>query len=96
MGRLFSSISTIVFAFFLGYVLLFATWFWFPDLFNLIQDGANWVEGEIEGLPFGTRLQGPVGFLIGDDQIMLVFYTIISRLVISLVLAGFSSVTKRY
>ena len=95
MSSLLQAITTITFAFFLGYVLLVGLWFLSPDLFNLVQDGANQIENWAENLPLGARLQGPIGFLIGDDQIMLVFMTITARIIISGVIMTFQAILRR-
>lgn len=89
IGRLLASIgsmtASLFFAFVLGILMLVTLGIVAPDILDGMLSAAGWVEARLEhtGLPF--RWNNILRLLVADDQILLLFFTIIARMLIALV-----------
>jgi hypothetical protein len=86
--RIGSMTTTLFLAFVLGILMLVFIGITAPGILDSMLGAAGWVENQLEhtGLPF--RWNNILRLLIADDQILLLFFTIIARLLIALLVAG--------
>ncbi len=95
VGGLLASIgsmtTSLFLAFVLGILMLVTLGIVTPDLLDSLLSAAGWVEARLEhtGLPF--RWNNILRLLIADDQILLLFFTIVARLLIAAVASGLTS-----
>ena len=95
IGRLLASIgsmtASLFFAFVLGILMLVTLGIIAPDILDGMLSAAGWVEARLEhtGLPF--RWNNILRLLIADDQILLLFFTIVARMLIALVATSLSA-----
>lgn len=59
-----------------------------PEVFASILDGANWVEGQLGNTGLETRYNNWVRFLIGDEQLTFMFFTVIMCIVLAVIVSG--------
>ncbi len=99
MTRFFLSIGNLIFAFFLGAVLLAFTFMSFPNIFEQILNNAETVRGQlIDYVPAsedGKQVKNMVRFLIAETQLVFMFFVIVARVGLSLLIFAVSSVFNR-
>jgi len=82
------SIGNLIFAFFLGSVALAVTFIQFPDFFDQVLNHAEVIRGKLITLfPVsndGLQVKNLVRFLIGETQLVFMFFVILARIVVSL------------
>jgi len=88
IGALLASIgsmtASLFFAFVLGILMLVSLGITAPEILDNMLSAAGWVEARLEhtGLPF--RWNNILRLLIADDQILLLFFTIVARMLIAI------------
>ena len=87
MTRFFMSIGNLIFAFFLGAVVLVITAIQFPGLFETVLDGADVVKTNITtAIPVsegGRVYKNLVRYFIEEQQLVFMFFVILARIVLS-------------
>ncbi len=82
------SIGNLVFAFFLGSVALAITFIQFPDYFDQVLNYAEIIRAKLITLfpasNDGLQIKNLVRFLIGETQLVFMFFVILARIVVSL------------
>lgn len=88
MASIGSMTTSLFFAFILGILMLVGLGVVAPEMLDGLLSGAGWVENGLEntGLPF--RWNNILRLLIADDQILLLFFTILARLIIAGIATG--------
>lgn len=83
LGNIASMTTSLFLAFVLGILMLVTLGIVAPDILDSMLGGAGWVEARLEhtGLPF--RWNNILRLLIADDQILLLFFTIVARLLLA-------------
>ena len=94
MGNFISGISTIFLSLVLGAIMLVFVSINFPDSFSMILDAASYVENMIGSTGLDNRYNNWVRFLIGDEQLTFMFFTIIARVILSAFFAGIGMLTR--
>ncbi|MCP5431770.1 MAG: hypothetical protein H6923_00720 [Alphaproteobacteria bacterium] len=79
----------------LGAIALVFVSIQFPDLFSTILDGAAWVEDQLGHTGLKTQYNNWVRFLIGDEQLTFMFFTIAMRLLLALIVSGVKALVAR-
>lgn len=95
MGGFFSGISTIFLSLVLGSIMLVFVSLQFPDAFASILDAAAWLETQIGNTGLENKYNNWVRFLIGDEQLTFMFFTILARIILSFLFAGIGALTRR-
>lgn len=91
IGQIGSTIATLFLAFVIAIVMVSAiALFWEAGLHYLLN-AADWVEDQLAHLPIGGRWRSAVRFVVSDDKILLLFFTIIARALIVVVATSFGS-----
>lgn len=95
VAGLFASIgsmtTSLFLAFVLGILMLVGLGIVAPEVLDSMLGAAGWVEARLEhtGLPF--RWNNILRLLIADDQILLLFFTIVARLLIAALASALTS-----
>lgn len=95
IGALLASIgsmtASLFFAFVLGILMLVSLGITAPEILDNMLSAAGWVEARLEhtGLPF--RWNNILRLLIADDQILLLFFTIVARMLIAILATAITS-----
>lgn len=72
----------------LGAVALVFVSVQFPNVFELMLDGASWAETQIGSTGLDTRYNNWVRFLIGEEQLVFMSFTIVMRVVLAFLVTG--------
>ena len=87
MTRFLMSVGNLVFAFFLGAVVLVITAIQFPGLFEMVLDGAESAKMSLNALipvsEDGRVYKNLVRFFIEEQQLVFMFFVIVARIVLS-------------
>jgi len=94
-GRVAGSTITLFISFLLSIALLVGIGLSSPSTLNWMLDGAEMVEDLLTHTGLPDRYNNWVRIFVGDEQILLIFFTIISRLLIAIVGTSFSSALGR-
>ena len=90
MTRFFMSIGNLVFAFFLGAVALVVTAIQFPGAFQTILNWADvvktYITSSISVSEEGRVYKNLVRYLIEESQLVFMFFVIVARVVLSLLM----------
>jgi hypothetical protein len=87
--------ANIFFSLILGAVALVVVGLNFPEVFSHIIDGAGWVRDELTGTDLDVKYNNWIRLFIDEKQITLMFFTIVSRVALALVVAGGRAVIER-
>ncbi|NWG47210.1 MAG: hypothetical protein HXY25_11775 [Alphaproteobacteria bacterium] len=87
--------ANIFLSLFLGAIAMVAVSIWFPDVFAVILDGASWLESELGNTGLKNQYNNWVRFLIGDEQLTFMFFTVMVRVVLAIFAAGVKSAIAR-
>lgn len=79
----------------LGAIALVFVSIQFPGAFAVVLDGANWVEGQLGNTGLDVKYNNWVRFLIGDEQLTFMFFTIIMRVLLAVGAVGFQALMGR-
>lgn len=90
MTRFFVSVGNLIFAFFLGAIVLVITAIQFPGVFESILDVADMVKTNLtSSIPVsesGRLYKNLVRYLIEEQQLVFMFFVIVARVVLSLLM----------
>lgn len=88
LASLGSMTTSLFLAFVLGILMLVSLGIVAPDILDSMLSAAGWVETQLEstGLPF--RWNNILRLLIADDQILLLFFTILARILLAALATG--------
>lgn len=95
MSSVFIASANIFFSLLLGAVVLVFVGVQYPELFSHIIDGASWLRDEITSTSLNVKYNNWVRLLIDDKQLTYMFFTIVSRIAIAILVAGGRAVTSR-
>tara|TARA_R110000868_G_scaffold106587_3_gene292232 strand:+ start:5956 stop:6606 length:651 start_codon:yes stop_codon:yes gene_type:complete len=85
IGQIGSTISTLFLAFVLAILMVSAVALFWADGLHYMLNVADWAEDQVAALPIGGRWRSGVRFAVSDDKILLLFFTILARALIVLV-----------
>lgn len=93
------SIGNLIFAFFLGAVVLAITFIQFPGVFEHILNYAAVVKSSlISMVPFSEdtkQYKNFMRFIVEETQLVFMFFVIVARIILSLIMWGVSSLVSR-
>lgn len=91
LASLGSMTTSLFLAFVLGILMLVSLGILAPDILDSMLSAAGWVEARLEntGLPF--RWNNILRLLVADDQILLLFFTILARILLAAVATSVQS-----
>ena len=78
----------IFFSLLLGAVALVVVGLNFPEIFSHIIDGAGWLRDELTGTSLDVKYNNWIRLFIDEKQLTLMFFTVVSRIALALVVAG--------
>ena len=84
-------IATLFLSFVLAILMLAFIALTMEHVLHSMLDMADWVEDQLARLPLAGRWRSGVRFAVSDDKILLLFFTIIARVLIALVATGFTA-----
>ena len=85
LSRTGSTISTLMLSFIIAIIMLSAIALTMQGLLHTLLDAADVVEDMLAGLPLPGRWSAGVRYIVSDEKILLLFFTIIARMLIALV-----------
>jgi hypothetical protein len=94
-GRVAGSTLTLFASFLISIALLVGIGLSSPATLNWMLDGAEIVEDLLTHTGLPDRYNNWVRIFVGDEQVLLIFFTIISRLLIAIVGSSFSAAIGR-
>ncbi|MED5550822.1 MAG: hypothetical protein VX529_15830 [Pseudomonadota bacterium] len=91
ISRISSMIATLFLSFVLAILMLAFIALTMEHVLHSMLDMADWVEDQLAHLPLAGRWRSGVRFAVSDDKILLLFFTIIARILIALVATSFTA-----
>ena len=91
VSRISSMIATLFLSFVLAILMLAMIALTAEHLLHTMLDMADWVEDQLAHLPLTGRWRSGVRLAVSDDKILLLFFTIIARILIAIVATGFTA-----
>jgi|GEM_PF-1209954 len=91
ISRISSMMATLFLSFVLAILMLAFIALTMEHVLHSMLDMADWVEDQLAHLPLAGRWRSGVRFAVSDDKILLLFFTILARVVIALVATGFTA-----
>ncbi|WP_300542211.1 hypothetical protein [Maricaulis sp.] len=85
VSRISSMMATLFLSFVLAILMLAFIALTMEQVLHTMLDMADWLEDQIAHLPLAGRWRSGVRFAVSDDKILLLFFTIIARILIALV-----------
>ncbi len=95
MSSVLIASANIFFSLLLGAVALVIVGLNFPEVFSHIIDGAGWLRDELTGTDLDVKYNNWIRLFIDEKQVTLMFFTIVSRIALALVVAGGRAVISR-
>lgn len=93
-GRISSMVATLFLAFVLAILMLAVIALTMESVLHAMLNMADWVENQISALPLGGRWRAAVRYMVSDDKLVLLFFTIVARILIALVATSFGSASR--
>ncbi|MDF1769146.1 hypothetical protein [Maricaulis sp.] len=90
ISQVSSMMATLFLSFVVAIIMLAVISIAAEGVLHSLLDAADWVEDQLAHLPIGGRWRAGVRFAVSDDKIVLLFFTIIARLLIAVVATGVS------
>ncbi|MBO6765892.1 hypothetical protein [Maricaulis sp.] len=91
ISRISSMIATLFLSFVVAILMLAFIALTMEHVLHSMLDMADWVEDQLAHLPLAGRWRSGVRFAVSDDKILLLFFTIIARVLIALVATAFTA-----
>lgn len=91
ISRISSMIATLFLSFVVAILMLAFIALTMEHVLHSMLDMADWVEDQLAHLPLAGRWRSGVRFAVSDDKILLLFFTIIARVLIALVATSFTA-----
>ena len=92
-ARLSKVSATLFVSMVMAMVMLVLLWFYLPDWFGWVQDGADLVEDGVSAIPLPEQYNNLVRIYASDDKIVLLIFTIIARIILGLLGSAFTAMT---
>ena len=89
-----SMMSTLFLSFVLAILMLAAIALTAEGVLHTMLDMADWVEDQLAHLPLTGRWRSGIRFAVSDDKILLLFFTIIARILLALVGTAFTGMAR--
>jgi len=89
-----STISTLMLSFVLAIIMLSALALTAQGALHALLDAADVVEDMLARLPLPGRWSAGVRYIVSDEKILLLFFTILARMLIAIVATGVTSAVK--
>jgi hypothetical protein len=83
--RILLSVTTIAFSLILGAILMAFTAIYAPDTLSSMMDGGRWLKEVITNTGLAAKYNVWLRFLLDENQLVLMFFTIIARIILALV-----------
>jgi hypothetical protein len=93
-GRVTNATFTIFLAFILSYAMLISLGLVAPDVLNALVQWAKTVETWITGTGLPARYNVWLDLFVEEGAILLLFFTVLARLIIAIIGSSFSSAIK--
>ncbi len=93
-ARTASMMSTLFLSFVFAILMLSALALLLPGVLQTMLDGADMVEDMLAQLPLPNRWSAGVRYIVSDEKILLLFFTIIARVLIAIVATSLGSATR--
>ncbi|WP_339747798.1 hypothetical protein [uncultured Maricaulis sp.] len=93
--RLWKISATLFVSMILAMVMLAALWFYLPEWFSWVQDGADMLEDGVAAIPLPEKINNLVRIYASDDKIVLLIFTIIARVMLAFVGKAFTAVMPK-
>tara|TARA_R110000744_G_scaffold273278_2_gene386260 strand:+ start:14287 stop:14937 length:651 start_codon:yes stop_codon:yes gene_type:complete len=90
--RLWKISATLFVSMILAMIMLAALWFYLPEWFSWVQDGADMLEDGVAAIPLPEKINNLVRIYASDDKLVLLIFTIIARVLLALVGRLFTAV----
>ncbi|MDG1418589.1 MAG: hypothetical protein P8J78_06705 [Maricaulis sp.] len=84
LSRISSVTSTLFLSMILAMIMMAASWFYTPDIFLWLQDGADIAEDLIASIPLPDEYQNLVRIYASDDKILLLIFTVLARILLAI------------
>jgi len=91
MSRISIISATLFVSMVLAMVMMAVTWFYTPDIFSWMQDGADFAEDAIASIPVADEYRNLVRIYASDDKILLLIFTIFARILLAVLGSVFAS-----
>ena len=85
LGRITAASATLFLSMVLAMVMMALFWFYLPEWFGWVQDGADLVEDAVAAIPLPEQYNNLVRIYASDDKIVLLIFTIIARFLLAVV-----------
>lgn len=93
-GRVTNATLTIFLAFLMSYAMLISLGLFAPDVLNALVQWAKTVETWITGTGLPARYNVWLDLFVEEGAILLLFFTVLARLIIAIIGSSFSSAIK--
>ncbi|WP_339332814.1 hypothetical protein [uncultured Maricaulis sp.] len=90
ISQVSSMMATLFLSFIVAIIMLAVISIAAEGLLHSLLDAADWVEDQLAHLPIGGRWRAGVRFAVSDDKIVLLFFTILARVLIAIVATAFT------
>lgn len=94
VSRIASMMATLFLSFVLAVLMLAVIALTMEQVLHAMLDMADWVEDQVASLPLAGRWRSGVRLAVSDDKILLLFFTIIARILIALVATSFTAAVR--
>ena len=88
VGRVLVAAINIFLSLIFGAIALVFIAIQFPGIFEMLLDGAGWIENQITTTGLDPAYNNWVRFLIRDEQLVFLGFVIVMRVVLALVIGG--------
>jgi hypothetical protein len=85
IGRIGTTFSTLFLSFVLAIFMLVIIWASAPELLQVLLDQADSVENFLAGLSLPERYSTGLRLIVSDEKILLLFFTIIARIMLAII-----------
>ena len=90
MGRVLIAAVNIFLSLIFGAIALVVVAIQFPGFFEVLLDGAGWIENQITTTGLDPAYNNWVRFLIRDEQLVFLGFVIVMRIMLAMVIGGIS------
>ncbi|MHA6289320.1 hypothetical protein [Maricaulis sp. CAU 1757] len=95
LGHILGMTSTLFLSFILAIVMLSFIALTMEGVLHTLLNGADWVEDQLARLPVGGRWRAVIRYVVSDEKIVLLFFTIIARILIAVLASPFAGLARR-
>jgi hypothetical protein len=95
MMRLWKISATLFVSMILAMLMLAALWFYLPEWFSWVQDGADMLEDGVAAIPLPERINNLVRIYASDDKLVLLIFTVIARILLAFIGKIFTAIMPK-